>query len=56
MTVCPKGSQNPRPVSQKNRKTKTYKKNSFEFVAGYVFPKDVWFITPQKKVQYLPKS
>jgi len=27
-----------------------YKKNSFEFVAAYVIPEDVWFIIPEKKV------
>jgi hypothetical protein len=28
-----------------------YKKNSFEFVAAYVIPEDVWFIIPEKKVR-----
>jgi hypothetical protein len=30
-----------------------YKKNSFEFVAAYVIPEDVWFILPEKKVRGL---
>ncbi len=30
-----------------------YKKNSFEFVAAYVIPEDVWFIIPEKKVRGL---
>jgi PD-(D/E)XK endonuclease len=28
-----------------------YKKGSFEFVAAYVIPEDVWFIIPEKKVR-----
>jgi hypothetical protein len=28
-----------------------YKKNSFEFVAAYVIPDDVWFILPEKKIR-----
>jgi len=28
-----------------------YRKNSFEFVAAYVIPEDVWFILPEKKVR-----
>ncbi len=28
-----------------------YKKNSFEFVAAYVIPEDLWFIIPEKKVR-----
>src|SRR5580704_8234738 len=30
-----------------------YKRNSFEFVAAYVIPEDVWFIIPEKKVRGL---
>ncbi|MGC2645290.1 MAG: group I intron-associated PD-(D/E)XK endonuclease, partial [Candidatus Sulfotelmatobacter sp.] len=30
-----------------------YKKGSFEFVAAYVIPEDVWFIIPEKKVRGL---
>jgi hypothetical protein len=30
-----------------------YKKNSFEFVAAYVIPEDVWFIIPEEKVRGL---
>ena len=26
-----------------------YKKNSFDFVAAYVIPEDVWFILPEKR-------
>jgi hypothetical protein len=28
-----------------------YKKGSFEFVAAYVIPENVWFIIPEKKVR-----
>ena len=28
-----------------------YRKNSFEYVAAYVIPEDVWFILPEKKVR-----
>jgi hypothetical protein len=28
-----------------------YKKNSFEYVAAYVIPENVWFIIPEKKVR-----
>src|SRR5258706_624336 len=28
-----------------------YKKNSFDFVAAYVIPEDVWFILPEKKIR-----
>ena len=28
-----------------------YKKNSFDFVAAYVIPEDVWFILPEKVVR-----
>jgi PD-(D/E)XK endonuclease len=28
-----------------------YKKNTFEFVAAYVIPEDVWFVIPEKKVR-----
>jgi len=28
-----------------------YKKNSFDFVAAYVIPEDVWFILPEKRVR-----
>jgi hypothetical protein len=28
-----------------------YKKNSFDFVAAYVIPEDVWFILPEKKMR-----
>ena len=28
-----------------------YKKNSFDFVAAYVIPEDVWFILPEKTVR-----
>jgi PD-(D/E)XK endonuclease len=28
-----------------------YKKGSFEFVAAYVIPEDVWFILPEKKIR-----
>ena len=28
-----------------------YKKNSFDFVAAYVIPEDVWFILPAKKIR-----
>jgi hypothetical protein len=28
-----------------------YKKNSFDFVAAYVIPEDVWFVLPEKKVR-----
>jgi hypothetical protein len=28
-----------------------YKKNSFEFVAAYVIPEDVWFILPEETVR-----
>jgi hypothetical protein len=28
-----------------------YKKNSFDYVAAYVIPEDVWFILPEKKVR-----
>jgi hypothetical protein len=28
-----------------------YKKNSFDFVAAYVIPEDVWFIIPEKRVR-----
>jgi hypothetical protein len=28
-----------------------YKKNSFDFVAAYVIPKDVWYIIPEKIVR-----
>jgi hypothetical protein len=28
-----------------------YKKNSFDFVAAYVIPQDVWFILPEKVVR-----
>ena len=28
-----------------------YRKNSFDFVAAYVIPEDVWFILPEKKVR-----
>jgi len=28
-----------------------YKRNSFEFVAAYVIPEDVWFILPEKTVR-----
>ena len=27
------------------------KKNSFDFVAAYVIPEDVWFILPEKKIR-----
>jgi hypothetical protein len=30
---------------------KPYKKNSFDFVAAYVIPEDVWYIIPEKKVR-----
>jgi hypothetical protein len=28
-----------------------YKKNSFDFVAAYVIPEDIWFIIPEKKIR-----
>ena len=28
-----------------------YKKNTFDFVAAYVIPEDVWFILPEKKIR-----
>jgi hypothetical protein len=28
-----------------------YKKNSFDFVAAYVIPEDVWYILPEKKIR-----
>ena len=28
-----------------------YKKNSFDFVAAFVIPEDVWFILPEKKIR-----
>jgi hypothetical protein len=28
-----------------------YKKNSFDFVAAYVIPEDVWYILPEKRVR-----
>lgn len=28
-----------------------YKKNSWDFVAAYVIPKDIWYIIPEKKVR-----
>jgi len=28
-----------------------YKKGTFEFVAAYVIPEDVWFILPEKKIR-----
>jgi hypothetical protein len=28
-----------------------YKKNSFDFVAAYVIPEDLWYILPEKKVR-----
>jgi hypothetical protein len=28
-----------------------YKKHSFDFVAAYVIPKDVWYIIPEKRVR-----
>ena len=28
-----------------------YKKNSFDFVAAYVIPEDLWYIIPEKKVR-----
>jgi hypothetical protein len=28
-----------------------YKRNSFDFVAAYVIPEDVWYILPEKKVR-----
>ena len=28
-----------------------YKKGSFDFVAAYVIPEDVWFILPEKKIR-----
>ena len=28
-----------------------YKRGSFEFVAAYVIPEDVWFILPEKKIR-----
>ncbi len=28
-----------------------YKKNTFEFVAAYVIPEDVWFVIPEKRVR-----
>jgi hypothetical protein len=28
-----------------------YKKNSFDFVAAYVIPEDIWYIIPEKKVR-----
>jgi hypothetical protein len=28
-----------------------YKKNSFDFVAAYVIPEDVWYILPEKVVR-----
>jgi hypothetical protein len=28
-----------------------YKRNSFDFVAAYVIPEDVWFILPEKVVR-----
>jgi len=30
-----------------------YKQNSFDFVAAYVIPEDIWFILPEKIVQGL---
>jgi hypothetical protein len=30
-----------------------YKRNSFDFVAAYVIPEDVWYIIPEKKVRGL---
>ena len=32
-------------------RNKPYKKNSFDFVAAYVIPEDVWYIIPEKKVR-----
>ncbi len=28
-----------------------YKKNSFDFVAAYVIPEDIWYILPEKKIR-----
>jgi hypothetical protein len=28
-----------------------YKKNTFDFVAAYVIPEDVWFVIPEKVVR-----
>lgn len=28
-----------------------YKKNSFDFVAAYVIPEDIWYIIPEKKIR-----
>jgi hypothetical protein len=28
-----------------------YKKNSFDFVAAYIIPEDIWYILPEKKVR-----
>ncbi|HZW94980.1 MAG TPA: group I intron-associated PD-(D/E)XK endonuclease [Candidatus Eremiobacteraceae bacterium] len=36
---------------QSSRGRGPYTKNSFEFVAAYVIPEDLWYILPEKKVR-----
>jgi len=48
-TMCSEGAEG-YSCTLKNS-TGPYKRNSFDFVAAYVIPEDVWFILPEKKIR-----